>query len=554
MKQIKPVLLLAFLILFACTTASYANNDSLTSVNLHSTESGNHVEAAGAPVAPFGTPIFSIFAKVGPFSAADRARLNEQQIRSIAESPFYQSDSIRVFKSELAYAIMYGEAIITSVFDEDARLEHSTKEIVARYREVKIIHAIQQQRKSTNLGAVLKNAGISIALLVTFILLIVMVNRFFRLLSRKMIGWQDKIMKVMRLKEYAFFNKQRQLVILLVMLKVMRWLIILLLFVATVVTIFFLLPWTKSYSITFLGYIINPLKNILVSIWQYLPNLITIAVILFVVRLIIRLFKFLKVEIEKETLKIPGFYPDWALPTFNIFRVLIVLFSIVAIWPYLPGSNSQVFQGVSVFLGLVFSLTSASALSNFMAGLTLTYTRAFKLGDRVKIGDVTGDIIEKSMLVTKIKTIKNEEITVPNTKIMNTEVINYSTCAPDKGLILHTTVTIGYDAPWRIIHQLLIDAALQTNLILKEPAPFVFQTALNDFYVSYQLNAYTRAPNEMALIFSQLHQNIQDSFNKAGVEIMSPHYGAIRDGNTIAIPEENRKPGYTPDSFNIKQH
>jgi small-conductance mechanosensitive channel len=157
------------------------------------------------------------------------------------------------------------------------------------------------------------------------------------------------------------------------------------------------------------------------------------------------------------------------------------------------------------------------------------------------------------MLVTKIRTIKNEEITVPNTKIMNTEVINYSTCAPDLGLIMHTTVTIGYDAPWRQVHELLIDAALHTEQVMKMPKPFVLQTALNDFYISYQINVYTRSPNDMAVIFSKLHQNIQDSFNKAGVEIMSPHYKAVRDGNTIAIPEENRPADYEPPSFRVEQ-
>jgi small-conductance mechanosensitive channel len=507
----------------------------------------------GAPVSPFGNTIFTIYARVGPFSPADRARLNEQKIRLIAGSPFYHSDSIRIYKSELAWAIMYGESIITSVFDDDAKAEGSTKEKIAKTREVKIIYAIQEHRHSTNLVEIVKNAGISIAVLVFFILLIILINRLFRKLSSKMYQWQDKIMKRLRLKEYEFFNRQRQLAILLIALKLLRWLILLVLFIVTLLTIFFLLPWTKAFSISILGYVINPLKDILNSFWKYIPNLITIIVILVVSRLVIRFVKFLKREVENETLKLPGFYPDWALPTFNIVRVLIIAFTIVAIWPYLPGSGSQVFQGVSVFFGLVFSLTSASSLSNFMAGLTLTYTRAFKLGDRVKIGEVTGDIIEKSMLVTKIRTIKNEEITVPNTKIMNSEVINYSTCAPDQGLIMHTTVTIGYDTPWRIVHQLLIDAALQTDLIIKEPVPFVLQTALNDFYISYQVNAYTRSPNEMAVIFSKLHQNIQDAFNKAGVEIMSPHYKSVRDGNTIAIPEENRASNYEPPAFRVKQ-
>ena len=505
-----------------------------------------------AAVAPFGTPVFTIYAGIGPFSAAARARLIEQKIKSLAENPFYNSDSIRIFKSELAFAVMYGESIITSIFEEDARAEGSTRETVTRNRETKIIYAIREHRKAANMGEIIKNATISAGILVLLIIVITLINKLFKRLSYKMADWQSPIMRILHLKEFEFFNRERQLVILRVLLKITRWIIILVLVISMLLSVFYLLPWTKAISITILGFVVNPLKNILVSFWEYVPNLITIIVILFVSRLIIRLFKFFKREVEKETLKVPGFYPDWALPTFNILRVLIIIFTIVAIWPYLPGSGSHIFQGVSVFFGLVFSLTSASALSNFMAGLTITYTRAFKLGDRVKIGEVTGDIIEKSMLVTKIRTIKNEEITVPNNKIMNTEVINYSTCAPDMGLIMHTTVTIGYDAPWRQVHQLLIDAALHTDLILKKPKPFVLQTALNDFYISYQINAYTRAPSDMAVIFSNLHQNIQDSFNKAGVEIMSPHYKAVRDGNTIAIPEENRSDGYKSPGFRIE--
>jgi small-conductance mechanosensitive channel len=506
-----------------------------------------------AVVAPFGIPIFTIYASVGPLTPLARARLNEHQIKSLAKNPFYNSDSIRIFKSELAYAVMYGESIITSIFDVDARAEGSTREKVTKHRESRIIYSIQQHRKEINLGEIIKNTSISLGILVLLIIFIALINRLFRKLSLNITDWQGTIMRLLHLKEFEFFNRDRQLIILRMVLKILRWTFIILLVISTLLSIFYLLPWTKAISITILGFVVNPLKNILVSFWEYVPNLITIIVILIVFRLVIRFFKFIKTEIENETLKVPGFYPDWALPTFNIFRVLIVIFTIVAVWPYLPGSGSQVFQGVSVFFGLVFSLTSASALSNFMAGLTITYTRAFKLGDRVKIGEVTGDIIEKSMLVTKIRTIKNEEVTVPNNKIMNSEVVNYSTCAPDMGLIMHTTVTIGYDAPWRQVHQLLIDAALQTEMILKKPKPFVLQTALNDFYISYQINAYTRSPNEMAVIFSNLHQNIQDSFNKAGVEIMSPHYKSIRDGNTIAIPEDNRAEGYEPPSFRIQQ-
>lgn len=529
-----------------------AENDKTGDKTLpHADSTKMHVK--GAVVAPFGTPIFNIYAKTGAFSPEERALATEQKLKDLANDPFFKSDSIKLFEGDFSFDLMYGESVITSVDQADADAEGTSKELVAKARRAKIIYAIQQYRTVTSAGAIVKNAAISLGILILLIFIITLINKLFKRLNTKADLWQDSFMKRLKLKDYEFFNRQRQLAILLFVLKFTKWTLILILLVINLLAIFYLLPWTKSFSIAILGFVITPLKNIISNFWDYTPNLITIIVILIFARLIIKLFKFLSNEVEKETLRIPGFYSDWALPTFNIVRVLIIAFTLVAIWPFLPGSGSQVFQGVSVFFGLVFSLTSASALSNFIAGLTITYTRSFKLGDRVKIGDVTGDIIEKSMLVTKIKTIKNEEITVPNTKIMNTEVINYSTCASTIGLIIHTTVTIGYDTPWRQIHELLINAALNTPLILKTPAPFIMQTALNDFYISYQLNAYTRSPNEMAVIFSDLHQNIQDTFNNAGVEIMSPHYKAIRDGNTINIPEEYRAKDYTPPTFKVEK-
>jgi len=506
----------------------------------------------GATVAPFGVPIFNIYVKIGPFSPQERANITEQKINEVANDPFFRNDSIRLIENESTFDIVYNDIVITSVDQNDANAEGATRELVAKERMAKIIYAIQAFRSSTSVRAIMKDSAFSVGVMLLLITIITLINRLFKVINKKVVENQARIMEVLHLSDYDFFNRQRQLYVLLVLLKSIRYLLILVLLVSALLTVFYLLPWTKAFSLGILGFAIDPLKNILFSLWNYLPNFITIIVILIVARLIIRFFKFLRREVEKETLKIPGFYSDWALPTFNIFRVLIIIFTIVAVWPYLPGSGSQVFQGVSVMFGLIFSLTSASSLSNFMAGLTITYTRAFKLGDRVKIGEVTGDIIEKSMLVTKIMTIKNEEITVPNTKIMNSEVINYSTCAPEKGLIIHTTITIGYDAPWRQVQQLLISAALRTPQILQEPPPFVLQTALNDFYVSYQVNAYTKNPNEMAVIFSRLHQNIQDSFNEAGVEIMSPHYKAIRDGNTVTIPATYRGEAYETPAFKIE--
>ena len=226
---------------------------------------------------------------------------------------------------------------------------------------------------------------------------------------------------------------------------------------------------------------------------------------------------------------------------------------VIVIFPYLPGSESPVFRGVSVFLGFLFTFGSAGSLSNIIAGLVLTYMRLFVIGDRVKIGDVVGDVIEKSLLVTRVRTIKNEIISIPNSTVMSSHTINYSSDAVDNGLIMHTTVTIGYDVTWKTIHQALLDAAGRTDMLLKEPKPFVLQTSLDDFYVSYQINAYTKEPNKQAVIYSQLHQNIQDCCNEASIEILSPHYRAQRDGNMTTIPSDYLPKDYKAPSFNVSQ-
>ena len=187
------------------------------------------------------------------------------------------------------------------------------------------------------------------------------------------------------------------------------------------------------------------------------------------------------------------------------------------------------------------SLGSTGAVSHLVAGVFLTYTGAFKVGDRVKIADAVGDVVEKTLLATRINTIKNELITIPNGMVLGSHIINYSSSTKSSGLILNTTISIGYATPWQDVYQALIDAALATEHIMHTPQPFVLQTGLEDFYVKYQLNAYTNAPQIMAYIYSQLHANIQDKFNEAGIEIMSPHYEAQREGQESTIPAAYRK-------------
>jgi len=314
-----------------------------------------------------------------------------------------------------------------------------------------------------------------------------------------------------------------------------------------------LFPWTRAVSVRLLGYLLTPVRTVLDAFIGYVPKLLFVVVIGAVVYAAIRLVGLLFREIRQGRLVFANFPAEWADPTNKIARVLLIAFGLVVAFPYLPASDSPAFAGVSVFMGVLVSLASSSALSNMMAGLVLTYTRAFRLGDRVRLGDAFGDVVDTSLLATHIRTIKNEDITIPNSIALGSAVTNYTRTGSTRGLILHTTVTISYDAPWRKVHDLLVSAALATPGVLQEPRPFVWQTALNDFYVSYEINAYTATPRQMVDIYAALHSRIQDAFHDGGVEIMSPHYTAIRDGNVVAIPEALRPTGYRAPAFRVQE-
>jgi small-conductance mechanosensitive channel len=269
---------------------------------------------------------------------------------------------------------------------------------------------------------------------------------------------------------------------------------------------------------------------------------------------LLKFLRFVADGIKDEKIHISGVHADLIDPTYQLLRFFIVAFAVVAAFPYIPGSESPVFRGISIFVGFLLSLGSTSLVSNIIAGIVLTYTRGLRVGDRVQIGEAVGDVIDRNLLVTRIRTIKNVVITIPNGKVLNGHIVNYSSSMVDKGLILNTTVTIGYDVPWRQVHQLLIDAALTTPGIQKDPKPYVLQTSLDDFYVSYELNAFTKDPSWMAVLYSRLHQHIQDEFTNAGVEIMSPGFTAYRNGNPLTIPPEHEQDlGYTK-LFRSKKH
>jgi small-conductance mechanosensitive channel len=517
-------------------------NDSLSGVGLEQ----------GYPVV-FNDTLFFVYSKLGPFSPADRAKALVERITSLSEDPFFKADSLYTSESELTTDIMYEDRIIMSVTDGDARAQNKTRLDIATSDLEILKKAIEQERESTSLKSIIIQVLSTLLVILILIVIVYFVHRLFKLAYRRIRSLKGVVFKGLSIKGLEILPAEKQVQVALYVGKALEVIIILLLIYFTLPLVFSFFPWTKDISNELLQFILKPLKMIVGGILAFLPNLFIILVVFIVIRYVVKLVKLIADGVEKGTISFPRFYPDWAKPTFNLIRFLLYAFMFVVVFPYLPGSSSPAFRGVSIFLGLLFSLGSTSAIANLIAGLVITYMRSFKIGDRVKIGDEVGDVIEKSLLLTRIRTIKNEEITIPNSTIMSRHTINYSSASQNLGLILHTTVTIGYDAPWRTVHQLLISAAKNTPGILDQPEPFVLQTSLDNSYVSYQINAYTDQPNRMAQIYSELHQNIQDKFNEAKVEILSPRYGAIRDGNQTTIPADYLPEGYRAPAFRISK-
>ena len=507
----------------------------------------------GLPVIFKKDTLFYVYSKIGPYKPADRVNTIQRRLNSFMDDPGFDPDSLFVLDSDMSTDIWWRDRVLFSVTDLDAKAENLNRKKLAE-RNLSVTRAVLNQTlKSSSIKRILLQAGLTLLELLIIYFLIKYVNKLFAWTRKWLINARGKVLKGIKFKGYEFLDTEAELKAALILNNILRWLVIAVVLYLALPLLFSIFPWTRGWAETLFGYVFNPLKSVVLAVFNFIPNLFTIAVIYFVTRYAIKFIEYMAGEVEKGSLVISGFYPDWARPTLSIVKVLMYAFMFVAIFPYLPGSNSDIFKGVSVFLGILVSLGSSSAISNMVAGLVITYMRPFKIGDRIKIGEITGTVLEKSMLVTRLRTIKNEEITIPNATVLSGHTVNYTTSAKELGLILHTGVTIGYDVPWQKVHDLLIKSAEAAEGVLKgeNKKPFVLQTSLDDFYVAYQLNAYTDQPENMAAIYSNLHQQIQDKFAEAGVEIMSPHYGAIRDGNAVNLPSEYLPKDYKAPSFNV---
>ena len=515
-------------------------NDSLGLVNNDTNTADTNVSMLPAPeraaVLLEEDTLWLIQSNSSQFSAAERALLINRRLSQMLDEENYLSDSLQVDTNNGIH-ITYAGRQLMDVYPGDCDTNYQSPYLLALKLRDDIDSGLQEQRANINLKEILTQIGLAVLTLLIATIIIRYVNRFFKFLALRIHRLKDFFAEGLKIRNYQLFDRDQMIRILLIAVNLLRILILIIIFYITLPVLLQFFPWTEGIARTLFAIILDPAKLIIRQFVDFIPNLFSILIIFFIFHYIIQAVKYFSREIKTQKLKIPGFYPEWATTTSGIAIFFLYVFMFIIIWDYLPASDSDVFKGVSVFLGLLVSLGSSTAIANIVSGLVITYMRPYKVGDRVSIGQVTGDVMEKNMLVTRLKTIKNEVITVPNSTILAGSSVNYSQSSDrSEGLILHTTVTIGYDVPWLKVREMLVEAAIKTPMVEEHPQPFVLQTSLDDFYVSYQINAYTKAPSKQAQIYSDLHALIQDVFARNGVEIMSPHYRAERDGPSTIPP------------------
>ena len=458
------------------------------------------------------------------YPAERRAAEIEGRIRDVARDPTVRSEAVRHETTPGGVEIWVGDHRILTLNDADADLVRASPEQIGWVYADRIRVAIEEWREARDAGRLLVSGGLVLlgaALLAAFLLLLRRLDRglgalYDRRWARKALKLEAQSTRVVRAERIRDFvlGVARLLLALLALVAVYAYL-------QTALGAF---PWTRGIADSLLAWVVDPVYTIGRGILAALPGLLFIAVAWVFTRFLLRTIRAFFEAVERGTAQLRGFEPEWARPTYRLVRAGVVLLFLVMIFPYIPGSSTDAFKGVTLFLGVVVSLGSTSFISNIIAGYTMTYRRAFRIGDRIRVGDEIGDVEETRLMVTHLRTTKNEEVIVPNTVILGGNVTNFSSLARREGLILHTTVGIGYETPWRQVEAMLLEAARRTPGLEPAPPPFVHQKTLGDFAVTYEINAYTRDARNMAATYTALHANIQDVFNEYGVQIMTPAY------------------------------
>jgi small-conductance mechanosensitive channel len=484
-------------------------------------EADNEVRLA--PVVVDGEPLFSVRG-VTAYPAELRASQIADRIQAIAEDPNIAPGALALEEHPGATWIMSGRHRIMAVTDDDAEEEDIARGPLAEVYRLRIGKAIEEYRHYRRAGSLWLDALYTLGATAVLFLVgwagvrfVPHLRRAFERRYRKGIeGLAGKTHQIVQGEQVWFLLKG-----LLNVAWVVGIIVVLYLYLNYVLALF---PWTRGFARRLLSIVIDPLQTIGSGFVSIIPNFVFLAIFVLFIRFALKIIRLFFDGVAAGRITLKGFEPEWGLPTYRLVRIIIVAFAAVVAYPHIPGSQSGAFKGISLFIGVLFSLGSSSLVGNVIAGYSMTYRRAFKIGDRVKIGEQIGDVEMVRLLVTHLRTVKNEEIIVPNSNILASEIINYSSLARERGLILHTDVDIRYDVPWRQVDAMLLEAAARTSGVLREPPPYVLKKEFREAAVTYEINVRCDAPQKMASIYTDLHGNILDVFNEYGVQIMVPGY------------------------------
>lgn len=485
-----------------------------------------------APVVVDGEELF----RVRGFSALPaerRAQQVQDRITAIAETD-ETPVAVEVEPNEFGLAVIANGRMLTITTPADAELEQIDLNLLAALHRQAIEEAIIAYRENRTDEARVDSALVAAGWTAAFLLLTLL----FRRLRKRISGAVEKFV----VKRFTGVEAATNALVKgKAVGRLARFATNLVLWVNYIFAFYYYLSFvllsfaeTRPIAQVLLTYVTQPLIDILVGFVGYTPNLITLIIITIVTRYLIRALKIFMENIEAGTFDWDGFEPHWIGPTYNIIRVLIILIAVVFAYPHIPGSDSRAFQGLTILAGIMVSLGSNTVVSNMMAGLFVIYRRSTNLGDRIKVGDQVGDVVEIKLMETLIKSVKNEMISIPNAQLLNSEVVNYSRKIDGRGLLVHTTVGIGYEEPQEKIEAMLVEAALRTPGLKSSPEPFVLWTALADYAINYQINGFTTRGSRLPKILSDLHRNIVDVFNENGVQIMTPSYESDPDVPKVA--------------------
>ncbi len=478
----------------------------------------------GCPVVLDGHVLFEVVRPAGSrFSADERAAAISARLVAVARDRSLAVPDVRAVAEENGLSLFAGSRLILLVRPEDAAHHGVTLERYAELLPPILERAIADYRAARTAPRLLLACGeAGLVLLVTALALLLYSRLYRRLRTFILTGTGRQLAQVEEaLSTSVGLDRVRAaLAVALSTTNALVWLAVLA--AATNLGLSFF-PQSRGFSSQMLGLVAAPLTQTGRALIASIPSLIFVAVVITVTRVLLHLNEGVFGQIERGKVAIAGFYPEWARPTRRIVSILLIVGGAVVAFPYIPGSDTAAFKSISILLGVVVSLGSTSVVSNFLNGLLLTYMRAFRVGDVVRIGDTLGTVLESGTMVTRLRTLHETEIELPNVVVMNGQVTNYSRTGTH---LVSTAVTIGYGTPWRQVQAMLELAAAQTDGIRRDPAPFVLQSGLEDFYIRYELWVALDDPWQLPRVMAALHANIQDQFNQHGVQIMSPHYMA----------------------------